>query len=101
MWPFKKRVSLDERIHNAVEYAVIQSGFKSAELSVEFTRMNEQILAAFGRSNESTNLNSQSIIALSEALAATIKAVNTLDDRLTALESQLSITKVTFIKGGD
>jgi hypothetical protein len=98
-WPFKNKIQ--QMIDNTIEYAMIRRGLRDADLQVEFAKMNEQILVAYGKSSESTNLNSQSIIALSEALAATIKAVNTLDDRLTTLESQLSITKVTFIKGGD
>lgn len=101
MWPFKKKQSLDDRINKAIDCAMIRKGLHDSDLQQEFAKMNEQILGAFGRSNHATDLNSESIISLAQSLAIIVKAVDAIDDRLKALESQLSITKITFAKGGN
>ena len=92
MWPFKKKVKI---IANAADDLAATSFYEA------FTKMNEQILTSFAKSNEATSMNSKSIISLAQSLGATIKEMNAINERLTALEEQLSVTKVTFHKGGD
>jgi hypothetical protein len=110
MWPFGKRKAeavkkeaeaLVSKILNdaLVRYKLETSGDMATGIKTEFVEMNNQIMKAFDKAQQTGETNSESIAILAQSVTNLIQAFNSLQERVYMLESQLSVTGVKFSKG--
>ena len=98
MWPFKTK-TFDTAVSGAFEETLVVDN----KLQEEFLKINQEIIRSFDGIRESMAVNGRAIMSLDSAIKSILQSVAILDERTTALdqrlralEAQLSFTGITF-----
>jgi len=81
-----------------VRYKLETGGDMAMGIKSEFVEMNNQIMKAFDKAQETSETNSESIAILAQAITNLAQALASLRERVCVLERQLSVSSVTFSK---